>query len=115
MVEFVVPVGVAYGTDPKLVEQCLSEVAQGTAEVVKNNFKLPISVYFRSFGASALEFELRCYIYNINSVLVVTSALNHAIEKSFRENGIEFTYNVQDINIRSLPENLSSRTDTNDS
>ncbi len=99
----IIPIGVAYGSDTELVEKTLLDLAQTVPEVVKNNYNLPTRVYFRAFGNSALEFELRCHIHNVNSMLSVTSALHFKIDKAFREKNLEFTYNVQDINIRSLP------------
>jgi small-conductance mechanosensitive channel len=49
-------------------------------------------VLFLGFGDSALNFELRGIIYNVDGRLGVISDLNFAIDKAFREHGIEIPF-----------------------
>jgi len=94
-----IPVGVAYGSDVKLVESILLEVPSNIEQVIKNNAKYPIRAYFLGFGDSALNFELRCFIKNIDEKLNVSSRINFAIEESFRKHNIVIPFPQRDIHI----------------
>jgi len=101
-----IPVGVAYGSDVHKVEQLMMEVPSGIEQVIKNNAKYPVRVYFLGFGDSALNFELRCFIGNIDEKLGVVSRINFGIEKAFRENNITIPFPQRDIHIIKSPENV---------
>jgi len=98
-----VPVGVAYGSDTDLVKKLLLEVAEEHAMVITNNEKMPPRVLFLRFGNSSLDFELRVYIQNVDNRLNVISDLNFAIDRKFREHGIEIPYPKQDVYIKEFP------------
>jgi len=96
----VLPVTVAYGTDTEKVKELLLQIANDNAEIIHDSSYIsPPLVLFRSFGDSALEFELRCYIHNINLRLTVISDLNFAVDKTFREAGVEIPFPQRDIHI----------------
>jgi potassium efflux system protein len=96
-----VPVGVAYGSDVEKVRELLEQVAKEHPAVVQNDATRSIKVLFRGFGDSSLDFELRCHIRNIDRRLDVTSDLNFAIDRAFRENGIEIPFPQRDLHVRS--------------
>jgi small-conductance mechanosensitive channel len=52
----------------------------------------PPGAFLVGFGASALEFELRCVVADVEKALPVRSDLNYAIIKRFREAGIEIPH-----------------------
>ncbi len=60
-------------------------------------------VMFRSFGESSLDFELRCFIVNIDKRLQVMSDLNFAIDAAFREHGVEIPFPQRDLHIKNWP------------
>ena len=91
-------VGVTYDADSEHVAQILREI--GTAHPMALRYPAPF-VYFAGFGDSALDFELRVMIRDVNSMLSVRSELHHAIHKRFREEGIEIPFPQRDLNIRS--------------
>ncbi len=62
-------------------------------------------VLFRGFGDSSLDFELRVFLHNVDSRLSVVSDLNFAIDKAFREEGIEIPFPQRDLHVKSLPVN----------
>ena len=95
-----VPVGVAYGTDTEKVKELLSEIASTHPNIINGLTDFPIKVYFIGFGDSALNFELRCFIQNIDERISVTSDLNFAIDKAFREQGIEIPFPQRDVHIK---------------
>ncbi|NCT56267.1 MAG: mechanosensitive ion channel [Legionella sp.] len=99
------PVGVAYGSDTAKVCQVLMDVALANPEVVRTPSNKPV-VLFRSFGDSALLFELWCLIKDVNSKFVVTSELNLAIDEAFRKNNISIAFPQQDVHIKFDQENL---------
>ena len=82
----IVPVGVAYGTDVNLVRETLLEIAMAHSMVLTNTPKAPQpNVMFMGFGASSLDFELRCFIHRADYMLAVRSDILFAIDDAFRE------------------------------
>jgi small-conductance mechanosensitive channel len=98
-VRFRIPVGVAYGSDVRLVERLLLAAAESEPEVLDEP---PPAVRFVAFGESALEFELRAWSTSaVSRKGRLTSALNFAIHDSFREHGIEIPFPQRDLHLRS--------------
>ncbi|EIJ33381.1 mechanosensitive ion channel family protein [Thiothrix nivea] len=88
----IIPIGVAYGSDTEQVMGILREVAGSHPLVLKERQDMKILVLFRGFGDNALNFELRCFIREVEAKLTVTSDLNLAIDKAFRQNSIEVPF-----------------------
>jgi small-conductance mechanosensitive channel len=89
-----VKVGVGYGSDVEKVSSILMDIAYSHPMVMKEDTHQVSKpkVLFREFGDSALNFELRCFIYDIDQRLNVVSELNYAIIKAFREENIEIPF-----------------------
>ncbi|HEY4862243.1 MAG TPA: mechanosensitive ion channel domain-containing protein, partial [Xanthobacteraceae bacterium] len=83
----VIKVGVGYDSDPALVRDILTEIARTHPQVVSSP---PPAAFLLSFGESALEFELRCIVADVEKASSVKSELNYAIIAKFRAAGIEF-------------------------
>lgn len=105
-----IAVGVAYGTDTQKVKSILESIANKHPSVVTDGSATLPKVLFMGFGESSLDFELRCYVQNVDERLQVTSDLNFAIDTAFRENGIEIPFPQRDIHIRSGQEHLGGKT-----
>ncbi|MEL7463726.1 MAG: mechanosensitive ion channel domain-containing protein [Pseudomonadota bacterium] len=97
----IVPVGVAYGTDTRLVQRILLEAASEHPMVLTSPAP---AAYFQGFGADSLDFELRAYLRDVNWVLSVKSDLNFAIEEKLRAADVEIPFAQRDINIRNIGE-----------
>ena len=81
-----VPVTVNTGVDPDKVRDTLIEVARGHDLVMK----LPAPmVLFTSMTANGINFELVCFVSDVEKSARITSDLNFAIFRSFREAGFE--------------------------
>lgn len=91
-------VGVAYGSDVRLVEKTLMKVAYSHTEVQQTNTNKP-RVLFHAFGDSALLFELWCMISDVNHKYRIASELNFAIEQAFREQNIVIAFPQQDVHL----------------
>ncbi|MEQ8356191.1 MAG: mechanosensitive ion channel [Kiloniellaceae bacterium] len=87
-----VPVGVAYGSDVEKVRELLLACAQKHERVLTSPEPF---VLFMNFGNSSLDFELRCYTGEVSFRLVISSDLRFAIDKAFREEGIEIPFPQQ--------------------
>ena len=82
-------IGVAYGSDVEKVKQILLEVASKHKHVLKNPAPY---VIFKDFGASSLDFDLRCYTDNLWTGWTIPSDLRFEIYKRFEEEGIEIPF-----------------------
>ncbi|KAB7616137.1 mechanosensitive ion channel family protein [Amylibacter sp. SFDW26] len=97
------PVGVAYGTDPRLVEEVLLSIAAEHPNVLK----LPKPwVVFKGFGADSMDFELRAIIRDVNNVLDTLSDFNYAIVERFTEEGIEIPFAQREVRIKNAQDFL---------
>ena len=94
-----VPIGVAYGSDTTLVKDLLLQVANDNPFVINDAGKFEPKVLFMEFGDSALLFELRVFIRNIDKKFQATSDLNFAIDTVFREHNIQIPFPQRDIHI----------------
>ena len=96
-----VPVRAAYGTDPKKVEQLLLDIAHEHPLVVSKSTTVDQPwVVFKEFGESALHFELRCFITDIDNYMPVLSQINFAIVETFSKAGIEIPFPQTDVHLR---------------
>jgi len=92
---------VAYGTDPRRVLELLVAAARSHPEVLPEPEPLAL---FTGFGDSSLDFELRVFSPDVAHLFPIRHQLHMAIDKAFREAGIEIAFPQRDLHLRSVPE-----------
>jgi small-conductance mechanosensitive channel len=105
----IIPIGVAYGSDTELVRTILLDIAKANDKVINDGRAPKPHVLFLEFGDSSLNFELRCYLANIDERLVVKSEINYEIDKKFREHNISIPFPQRDLYIKEMPSHRSTR------
>lgn len=93
-----VHVGVSYGSDVDLVSETLLRVVRTHQEVLLNPEP---TVQFLAFGDSSLDFVLLVWINDASRQYIITSDLNFAVVKAFREQGITIPFPQRDLHIQS--------------
>jgi small-conductance mechanosensitive channel len=96
LARFSVPVGVAYGSNVQKVKKVLIECALGHEKVLK---KPAPAVFFRSFGDSALQFDLLFWSRHFKEIEIVKSDLHFSIDAAFRENRITIAFPQIDVHM----------------
>jgi potassium efflux system protein len=98
-----VPIRAAYGTDPRQVEKILVDIAHEHPMVVTRSPSIDQPwVLFQAFGESALLFELRAFITDIDCKMVVISDINYSIAEAFHQAGIIIPFPQTDLHIKEL-------------
>ena len=95
---FHVKVGVAYGSDVRLVEKILLKCAEENKEVSKHPKPF---VRFNDFGESSLDFQLFFWTHHSFTVENIKSDLRFAIDDEFRKNQITIPFPQRDIHVKS--------------
>ena len=95
---FNVDVGVAYGSDVRLVEKLLVESALEQDEVI--NEPKPF-VFFQDFGNSSLDFRLFFWVEEVFYVEILKSKIRFSIDAKFRDNGVVIPFPQRDLHLKS--------------
>jgi small-conductance mechanosensitive channel len=101
-----VPVSVTYDGDPRRVEAILLEIAEAHPLVVEDPEPL---VLFLDLGADTMNFELRCWLRDVNFMLSVRSDMNFEIAERFAKEGIRTRFYGREV----PPDRAAQRPDPN--
>lgn len=94
------PIGVAYGTDPERVIECLKQAASLHPELLSDP---PLEVLFIGFGDSSLDFSLRAWTSEAEDWIRIRSELGVAVNRALAEADIEIPFPQRDLHLRSTP------------
>lgn len=97
---FNVKVGVAYGTDSKLVKEILAECAKENKEITTTGIYTPL-VRLINFGDSSLDFELLFWSKKVFTIENTKSDLRFQIVTKFSEKGIQIPFPQRDLHLKS--------------
>ena len=97
-----VPVGVAYGTEPRRVLDLLTSVARNHSDVFED--PEPV-VLFLGFGDSSLDFELRAWTGP--DFVRVASEIRLAVHEALSDAGIEIPFPQRDVHLRTGNERVA--------
>ena len=100
-----IPVGVTYSARPREVINILMAAARAHKETMREPEPFAI---FVGYGASSIDFELRCWISNYNDGLRIKTELLLDIWDRLEEAGIEIPFPQQDLHLRSVDENAAA-------
>ena len=94
---FRVDVGVAYGSDVRLVEQVLLHCTDAHPDISQSPKPF---VRFQDFGDSSLDFSLYFWSARAFEVENIKSDIRFLIDASFRENNIQIPFPQRDVHIK---------------
>jgi small-conductance mechanosensitive channel len=103
---FHVDVGVAYGSDVRLVERLLIQSALDQEEVISPPTP---HVLFRDFGNSSLDFRVFFWVEDVFYVELLKSKIRFAIDEKFRGNKVQIPFPQRDLHLKSGWENMGGR------
>jgi small-conductance mechanosensitive channel len=93
------PIGVAYGSDVKLVVRLLEQAATANENVLASPAPC---VYFIGFADSAINFELRFWIMQASNSTTVKSEVGLAAMDLLDQAGIEIPFPQRDLRLRAV-------------
>lgn len=96
-VDFIV--GVAYGSDTRLVERLIREAVNGHEKILDDPEP---RIFFFEFGDSSLNFRILCYVADISERFATLSDLHFQIDEAFREHDVEIPFPQRDLHLRSI-------------
>ncbi|QAZ68025.1 mechanosensitive ion channel domain-containing protein [Solidesulfovibrio carbinolicus] len=91
-----ITIGVAYGSNTEQVRQILLDAVAGHEHVLKTPAP---SVQFTNFGESSLDFKLLFWVDNVGVAVGTTSDIRFAIDRRFREVGIDIPFPQREVRI----------------
>ena len=94
-----IPIGVAYGSDPRQVQTALLKVARDYPDVLKTPEP---AVMLDEFSPASINFTLYAFVGDINKAGSIRTQLSMAILDAFAENGIQIPYGQTDVTVRKM-------------
>jgi potassium efflux system protein len=101
----VLKVGVAYGSDTAATCESILKAVRSVPYVLADPAP---SVFFLSFGDSALDFQARFFVDGVDQRIRATHDVLTAIERELRQAGIEIPFPQRDVHLKSALPALSA-------
>ena len=99
VIRLIIPVGIAYGSDTRLAQKLLIQVARKHRDVLNEP---AASALFMGFGDNTLNFELRIFVKEVLRRFQILSELNLAIDDAFADAGITIAFPQRDVHLDTL-------------
>jgi len=97
LTRFNIDVGVAYGSDVRLVEKLLVKCTEGNDLIAPRPKSF---ARFNNFGDSSLEFRIYFWTEKIWRIENIKSELRFAIDAAFRENDVTIAFPQMDVHVK---------------
>ena len=95
----IVEIGVAYGSDYRLVERLLFEAASGGPGIATDPAP---SVILKTFADSGVVFDLRFVVDDVSTSSTTTHQVKLRVAELFSEHGVEIPFPQRDLHLRSI-------------
>jgi small-conductance mechanosensitive channel len=102
-IRYWISVGVAYGSDTRLVQRILIDCAREHAGI---RDKPSPFVRFTNFGDSSLDFELHFWSDQMQRIVDIQSDLRFAVDQRFRENKIKIPFPQRELTVPKMEVNM---------
>ena len=89
-----VEVGIAYGSDVEKTMKLMLDAANEHPSVLTDPEP---TVVFDAFGDNSLNFILRCFVDDLDQMIITRSSLHELINSKFAEAGIEISFPQRDV------------------
>ena len=99
------PVGVAYGSDVKLVCKLLDQAATVHEDVLTSPAP---AVFFKEFADSSLNFEVQFWVMQESNTVKVKSEVALEVMRLLDEAGIEIPFPQRDLRLRAVDANAAA-------
>jgi small-conductance mechanosensitive channel len=100
-IRIIIPVSVAYGSDPKKVKEILLEIAQNTIKTTEYLLEEPApKAFFLEFQDSSLKFILYVWARKYNLPDEVKDTINTQIAERFAAEGIEIPFPQMEVRLK---------------
>ena len=99
VIRLIIPVGIAYGSDTRLAQKLLIQVAKKHDDVLNEP---AASALFMGFGDNTLDFELRIFVKEVLRRFQILSELNLAIDDAFKKADIAIAFPQRDVHLDTL-------------
>jgi potassium efflux system protein len=99
-----IPVGVAYGTDAKMVMDLLTGVATNEPDIIDE--PAPVTL-FKGFGDNSIDFELRGWTEDTERWVGLRSKLVTAVYAALNEANVEIPFPQRDVHLRSVDDDAA--------
>jgi len=100
LTRIVIPIGVAYGTDPERVKKILLKIASEDSRISEDPAPMAL---FKDHGANSLDFELRVYVPELGNRVWVQDSLITSINRVLTAEGIDIPFPQQDVYLHEVP------------
>jgi potassium efflux system protein len=107
----IIPIGVSYSSNPEQVSELLLKCARENTDALVNPAP---NVIFKDFGESALLFELRFFIRDMDYYWRSSSAARFMIKNEFDNAGIEIPFPQRVVKVRNNETNIGEKESTQD-